>query len=155
MPFIEGDIFDKSILESTPPLDEIPQTPMPSLNSSTSFNPLRGHISVIFTSSFFHLFSEARQLRLAKALAGLLSPIPGSVIFGSQVGSEIKGFKSSSRGSSLFCHSPESWEEVWAKVYKNGKVKVEARLKPIDSDDFAMLEQGHGYSMLVWSVTRL
>jgi len=156
VPFIWGDVFDASTLEPVAPFYDSPKTPMPPLSSLTSLNPLRGHISVIHASSLFHLFSEERQLQLARSLAGLLSPEPGSVMFGSQIGRSVKGFKQSSNGGKMFCHSPESWKELWVdQVFEQGKVEVEVLLKPIDRTDFAMLVETSDIFILVWSLTRL
>ena len=88
---------------------------------------------VIHTSSFFHLFSEEQQLELAQKMAGLLSPVPGSTIFGMHAGLAEKGFsKEGNRrtGGPLFCHSPDSWKELWnGGIFKKGTVKVEATLQ--------------------------
>jgi len=40
----------------------------------------------MYASLLFHLFSEEKQLHLLRALAGLLSPEPGSMIFGLHIG---------------------------------------------------------------------
>ena len=156
VPFVGGDVFDPSILEPVAPYKETPQAPIPALSSLTSLNPLRGHVSVIHASSFFHLFSETRQLQLARALAGLLSPEPGSVMFGSQIGSPVKGLKQSSNGGRMFCHSPESWRELWVgPVFKQDNVEVEILLKPIDRNYFGMLVETPEVAVLIWSVTRV
>jgi len=56
----------------------------------------------------------------------------------------------------MFCHSPESWKELWVdQVFEQGKVEVEVLLKPIDRTDFAMLVVTSDVFILVWSVTRL
>ena len=65
--------------------------PRPDLASLTSLSQLRGHVSAIHVANVFHLFSEAGQLRLARALAGLLSPLPGSIIAGWHSGAKEKG----------------------------------------------------------------
>ena len=73
VPFVAGDAFDAAHLEIVPPL---PTAEAATLTTSaspllglTSLNPLRGHVSAIHASSFFHLFGEAEQLHLARALA--------------------------------------------------------------------------------------
>lgn len=153
MTFVQGDIFDPLTLELAPPLNDAPNTSQPALQSLVSLNPLRGHVSVIYTSSFFHGFYEEKQLKLARALAGLLSPEPGSIIFGSHVGSFEKGNRSNPVGKSMFCHSPESWIELWdGEVFEKGKVRAEAFLEIVDpgqDETFGQIE------LLIWSVTRL
>ncbi|OBZ78831.1 hypothetical protein A0H81_00364 [Grifola frondosa] len=134
VPFVAGDAFNPDHLEIVPPFYSPPHTPVPKLSELTSLNPLRGHVSAIHASSFFHLFDEAKQLHLAKALAGLLSPEPGSIILGAHGGRPEKGYRvealgSNWRGVQMFCHSPESWIELWEEqVFKKGTVKVEAKL---------------------------
>jgi hypothetical protein len=128
----------------------------PDLRSLTSLNPLRGQVSAIHASCFFHLFSEEKQLHLARALSGLLSPEPGSMIFGLHLGLAEKGFASVTTHP-VFCHSPESWAQVWDDlVFEKGMVKVQAKLVHIERKSFendeASMQQ---VSLLVWSITRL
>ncbi|KAI0707592.1 hypothetical protein C8Q76DRAFT_799936 [Earliella scabrosa] len=162
VPFIRGDVFNPVHLEIMPPCSSAPDQPIPRLSSLTSLNPLRGHISVIHASAFFHLFSEEKQFHLAQALAGLLSPRPGSMIIGSHGGRPHKGLRTevnlhNSHGATMFCHSPDSWVELWdGQVFEKGTVKVDVDLKEDDRKDLSHL----GYSdikfyVLVWSVTRL
>jgi len=155
VPFVEGDVFDPSVLELVPPFYDAPNTPRPTLSSLTSLNPLHGHVSVIYTASFFHLFNEERQLKLAQALAGLLSSEPGSVIFGSHLGKSVKGFVEGTYGA-MFYHSPDSWQELWdGEVFEKGKVRVEVLLKTIPQDNPESKSQFDRGELLVWSVTRL
>ncbi|KAF8905736.1 hypothetical protein CPB84DRAFT_1835288 [Gymnopilus junonius] len=90
-----------------------------SLNTLTSLTPLRHRISAIHASAFFHLFSEERQLVLAKRLAVLLLPKSGSIIFGQHVVMPVKGIRTESgipqSDYSMFCHSPESWRTLWVE----------------------------------------
>ena len=125
--FVGGDIFDENIFKAGPVLDAgvVAESPRPELASLKSLTPLNGHVTVIHTSSFFHLFSEEQQLELAQKMAGLLSPVPGSTIFGMHAGLAEKGFsKEGNRrtGGPLFCHSPDSWKELWdGGIFKKGK----------------------------------
>ena len=109
------------------------------------------------------IVSIEKQLELAKALAGLLSPEPGSLILGAHGGRPEKGERieyrrPNSHGNRMFCHSPESWIEIWdGQVFRKGTVKVDARLVEVerrDLDQLALAEQAKFY-LLVWSVTRL
>ena len=111
-------------------------------------------------SSLFHFFNEEKQLHLARALAGLLSPEPGSMIFGSHITApEGKGFEPSimHEDNRMWGHSPESWTELWdGLVFEKGVVKVQTNLfywekrnmQP-DAPKDAMI------TILVWLVTRL
>ncbi|PCH33460.1 hypothetical protein WOLCODRAFT_135149 [Wolfiporia cocos MD-104 SS10] len=159
--FIPGDALSPEFLEPVPPFYAPPTSPVPDLSSLTTLTPLHGHISAIHASSFFHLFDEATQLRLAKAVAGLLSPEPGSVIFGGHGGLPEKGFRDKTRltsnGQPMFCHSPQTWIELWdGEVFQKGTVKMNAVLVETPTEKHLVKYlQGDSWYHLVWSVTRL
>ncbi|KAI0639003.1 hypothetical protein C8Q77DRAFT_23265 [Trametes polyzona] len=165
VPFVPGDAFDPAHLEPVEPFYSPPDTPVPQLATLTSLNPLRGHVSAIHASAFFHLFDEDQQLYLARALGGLLSPEPGSMILGVHGGRKEKGFRIETglnsvwRDGPMFCHSPESWTELWdGQVFKKGTVKVDAFLHETERKDLVGMPgavPGAKYYVLVWSVTRL
>ncbi|KAI0735566.1 hypothetical protein C8Q76DRAFT_765975 [Earliella scabrosa] len=161
VPFVAGDVFDPAHLETVPPFYAPPETPVPQLTTLTSLNPLRGHVSAIHASLFFHLFDEEKQLQLARALAGLLSPEPGSMIVGAHGGRPEKGFRvealrPKSDGGQMFCHCPESWVELWdGQVFKKGTVKASAFLHEIERKDLLPSSPDAKFYLLVWSVIRL
>ncbi|KAG2055200.1 hypothetical protein BDR06DRAFT_1020442 [Suillus hirtellus] len=150
--FLPGDVFDPAFLSITAPTDDVSPAPPIDLSALKSLNPLHGRISVINAISFFHLFSEKKQFLVAKALAGLLSAQPGSVICGYHVGSLEKGIVNNSLPGSeygLFAHSPETWSSLWdGEVFKKGSVKVETELVEIATRDVQ-------FFMMKWSVVRL
>ena len=161
--FVAGDIFDSKHLDVVPPLASAHEStgpskdPIPDLRSLTSLNALRGRVFAIHASSFFHLFDQAKQLYIAHALAGLLSPEPGSVIFGMHLGKSEKGFLESTerRDYQIFCHSPESWTQLWdGLVFGKGMVNVQAKLVQVERKEPDM-PQTTTVPLLVWSVTRL
>ncbi|KAI9059638.1 hypothetical protein FKP32DRAFT_1596194 [Trametes sanguinea] len=166
VPFIPGDAFDPAHLEPVSPFYSPPDTPRPQLETLTSLNPLRGYVSAIHASAFFHLFDEDQQFKLAQALAGLLSPEPGSMLLGAHGGRQDKGYRTETGarprahgGGSMFCHSPESWTELWdGQIFKKGTVRVEAFLQETQRDDLKNVPgvaPGAKFYLLVWSVTRL
>ncbi|KIJ66722.1 hypothetical protein HYDPIDRAFT_85606 [Hydnomerulius pinastri MD-312] len=150
--FVSGDAFDPDTLDIVPPFNEPPSTQIPDLTTLTSLNPLAGHCSVIHASKFFHLFTEDNQLRLARALAGLLSPEPGSILCGGHVANWEKGVIEVEIGGEvyvMFCHSPESWVAIWdGGVFDKGKVKVDTAMKEYETDEGV-------YWYLQWAMTRL
>lgn len=158
--FLAGDALDPAFLEPVAPATAPPEGPAPPLGSLTRLTPLHGQVSAIHISSVFHLFFEPQQLQLARALAGLLSPLPGSVIFGSHVGRRVKGFREEalcSGGHHMFCHSPESWVAMWEEVFPADTIRVQVLLRPRNS---GMPDEGEGNSsvehgVLVWSVIRV
>ncbi|TFY73288.1 hypothetical protein EWM64_g10724 [Hericium alpestre] len=159
VPFIAGDVFDHANLEPVPVFTAAspPTTPRPVLKDLTSLNPLRGHLSAIHASAFFHLFQEDKQLELARALACLLSPEPGSMIFGQHGGLPEKGFRVTPIADrKMFCHSPDSWKELWdGVVFEKGTVKVEAEIVPASREELGGLYPNIKFWWLNWSVTRL
>lgn len=150
--FVSGDALDPEMLSVAPVVRGSRLGSPPDLSTLTSLNPLHGHCSVIHTSYFLHLFSEEQQLHLARALAGLLSPEPGSTICGFQSGRKEKGNVPMAFGSSelpLFSHSPQSWIESWdGTVFEKGEVEVNANVREV----FLM---GQRLNVLAWSVKRL
>ena len=160
VPFLPGDAFDDAFLALGPIATTAPTTPPPELASLKTLTPLHGRLSAIHASAFFHLFSEEKQLELARRLAALLSPEPGSVIMGMhgarpEKGLRVEAVRANSHGIRMFCHSPESWAELWERdVFGEGQVKVEARLVEVVRDDLLAVEAAKFYFML-WSVTRL
>ncbi|KAH7889087.1 hypothetical protein F5I97DRAFT_1803283 [Phlebopus sp. FC_14] len=151
--FIPGDIFDPAMLSIVEPFKAAPSVQEePKLTSLTSLNPLQGRTSVIHAANFFHLFSEAKQWHLARGLAGLLSPEPGSIICGSHWGLHEKGTMLERLFGSnveMFCHSPESWRELWEEtVFSKGQVKVDTMLIEHNME-------GYKFWYMGWSVKRL
>lgn len=154
--FVEGDVFDSAIISPRAPFkatEALP--PRPDLKSLISLTHLQGHISAIYAGSFFHLFDEQKQLQVARQLGSLLSPLPGSSIFGGHVGApvtEIKTFPNSD--FKMFCHSPESWNDVWRQVFEKGDIHVDTRLIALSYKSVELAEPVDAY-WLSWSITRL
>ena len=164
MPFLGGDAFSVDFLAPSPPFYSPPPTPRPSasdLKAAGTLTPLLGHLSAIHASSFFHLFNEEQQAALAHKVAALLSPEPGSVIFGRHGGRSKKGLRAEVatglwRTEPMWCHDAESWTALWdGEVFEKGTVKVEAILTEGHSRRHGIAEDGGVPGALVWSVTRL
>ena len=161
--FIPGDAFDPNFI--APPYDpfasieEVPDfsRPLPSLRDLTSLKQLRGRIDAIHASSFFHLFPEEKQRELALITASLLSPEPGSVIFGQHVSKPEKGFRDEAGETyKMFCHSPESWKDLWESVFKEkGDIIVDATLQEVRRVDLLPKnDQNSKFWAMNWSITR-
>ncbi len=155
--FLAGDILDSSIIAPRDPFYTTPDASRPSLLVLSSLTPLQGHVSAIHASAFFHLFEEETQLQIARRLATLLSPAPGSVIFGSHGALPTKGQRHehmSGMTTTMFCHSPQSWQELWdGQVFAKGTVRVEVDLQMSNRSDLALKETP--FYWLVWSITRI
>ena len=156
VPFLGGDAFDPTFLSIAKPVYDAPATPPPDLASLTTLNQLRGHVSAISICAVFHCFdTEEAQIHLARAIASLLSPQPGSMIIGFQAarpeneaGTVIQE-TSDGKELRMFYFSPSRWTELWdGGIFEKGTVKVEAKLAPYTF-------RGNNIDYLVWCVTRL
>lgn len=158
VPFISGDIFDPAFLEATPPVYAPPSTPKPPrLSDVKTLTELRGLVSAISVCAVFHVFSKAQeQLQLARAIASLLSPEPGSIIVGLQSGLREAGMRKGDTFD-MFCHSPESWTELWdGQVFKKGTVKVDAHLvERLRREVRDGVVANYNVTRLEWAITRL
>ncbi|TFK75136.1 hypothetical protein BDN72DRAFT_559671 [Pluteus cervinus] len=154
--FISGNAFDSTFISPHPVFTSSspPTNPRPSsLGDVTALTQLQGHISAIHASSFFHLFDEANQFELAERVASLLSPLPGSILFGSHAGIPVAGIRQHPFGVGMFCHSPESWTELWdGKIFEKGTVDVQTKLVEYQRPGQVGSDKSHTMS---WSVTRL
>ena len=168
--FIGGDIFDPAILAPRSAfidgadINVVNSEPVPLLRDLTSLTPLQGKVSVVHASSFFHLFSEKEQLELARRVASLLLPKPGSIVLGGHVALPKKGIrKDSSRPNwSMFCHSPESWRDMWLEVFNNGdgrgkqRIQIESGLvRPPKNGPYGALMKDDDLQFMYWSVVRI
>ncbi|KAI0806647.1 hypothetical protein C8Q74DRAFT_1312763 [Fomes fomentarius] len=160
VPFISGNIFDPAFLEPTPPFYVPPSCPKPSkLSDVKTLTELRGHVSAISICAVFHVFkTEDEQLQLARAIASLLSPEPGSMIIGLHSGLRDAGLRMRDAAEvPVYCHSPESWTELWdGQVFGKGTVKVDARLleRPRRHVQGGVISHS-SRTILEWTVTRL
>ena len=163
VPFIGGDVLDPAFLQPIPPLHAPLTTPSPALSEVTTLTALQGRISAIHASSLFHLFDEGKQRALARALAGLLAPHPGAMIFGSHVSAPENGSMvvfaptpgSGNKEMSMFCYSPESWRELWLSIFEPSKIEVDARLEDITPRSPDGKEPERRWYFLVWCVKRV
>ncbi|KAL4080971.1 hypothetical protein J3A83DRAFT_4398005 [Scleroderma citrinum] len=114
-----------------PPTRGPAQNSLPDLLSLTSLSPLHGHCSVITASVFFQLFTE-EQVHLARALAGLLSPEPGSLICSVNMGAKVKGlvhYNTTGKDFNLFPHLEELWDGT---VFEKGEIDVWAKYGEVE-----------------------
>lgn len=130
VPFVQGSVFDPQHIAPRPQYYTPPSMPRPDLTSLTSLTPLQGHVSAIHVSAFFHLFGKEQQVAAAHALASLLSPEPGSMIFGTHSTLEVSGISKLTQFThNIYCFNPEDWRMLWEEeVFERGSVKVEAAL---------------------------
>ena len=153
--FLAGDVFDDAYLSLTAPVQSRSPSPIASVSSLTE---LRGHISTIYASFLFHLFDEETQFELGKRLAALLDPRPGSIIFGSHSAAPVQS-QWSDPFTKMFCHSPESWRQMWEEqIFEKGQVKVNTTLEELSVTAEGRVVPVGGETklyLLAWSVERL
>ncbi|KAG2128084.1 hypothetical protein BD769DRAFT_1387555 [Suillus cothurnatus] len=162
---LPGDAFDPEFLSIVAPSYDVSPAPAIDLSLLKSLNPLHGRISAINAIAFFHLFNEEKQLHVARALAGLLSAQPGSVICGFDTGSLKKGIVTANLTGieyQTFSHSPETWSSLWdGDVFKKGTVKVETEMMELSIlnkqhlmmrwwTEHVDVERSHGPGALGW-----
>lgn len=85
--FFPADIFALPVSHLTPSTSE--DTSSPQADSPLEVYRIRA--THIYTGLFFHLFDEPTQKEVARRLAVLLIPQPGSIIFGSHAGNDPAG----------------------------------------------------------------
>jgi hypothetical protein len=166
VPFIAGNVLDSGFLKEHKPYTSTRAPPSleKPLTKVETLDELRGNVSAIFAGAFFHVFDEEGQAEVARRLAGLLSPKKGSMLLGEHGGRSKKGIfapngpgTEGGKGFKMFCHSPESWKELWEGILGKENVEVNATLKkalggPTFFDTFP--GNTNQYYLLVWSVTR-
>lgn len=168
--FIQGDILDPTFTSPS----SLPSSPFPSTPKSPTSLP-SNTFTLIHASYLFHLFPEATQRTLAHILLSLLAPTQGSMILGTHIGRRVRGTRVAKRApapgcgvASLFCHSVESWREMWGSVINGdgkgggeedeggdgkGEVEVEVRLVE-DRPDLADEDPTTPFLLLQWAVIR-
>ncbi|EGN92922.1 hypothetical protein SERLA73DRAFT_190280 [Serpula lacrymans var. lacrymans S7.3] len=152
--FIQEDIteLDPKALESMPSPDN-------TLAAPNTLSDLHQRCSVIHISYVFHFFSKEQQYNLACTLASLLSPKPGSIIFGAQVGLAEAGERTSAMGYKTFGQCPLSWKELWVGeggVFSADAAECEAKLfEPEPKDAITPNPIDKKPYLLKWSVKRL
>ncbi|KAJ1306497.1 hypothetical protein OPQ81_007499 [Rhizoctonia solani] len=155
VPFLQGDIFSAQLLD----LESTGSSKRPKLSELKSLTELQGHVSIIHASAFFHLFSEDDQRKLAKRCIALLNTEPGSIIFGSHNGAPEPGIYTDLGGPShrMFCHSPDSWRELWTELFGERKVNVVATLEENEAGMKLVgpAPPGKKKYAMIWSVTVL
>lgn len=83
------------------------------------------------------------------------------MIFGAHCGLPEKGVRTETMSPNtppipIFCHSPESWIELWSEVFGVGKVEVKSELKELPPDVIGFKPANDvPYWYMFWSVTRV
>lgn len=157
VPFIQGSVFDAALIAPSPAFYQ--DTPPPGarptdLTSLTSLTPLQGHISAIHVSAFFHLFGREQQVAAAHALASLLNPERGAMLFGIHSSRTTSGERVNPiRNVKIYDFNPEDWVNLWdGTVFKKGTVIVDVELHDRERPRAAAAVDT---KLMVWSVKRV
>lgn len=148
--FIQGDIFDDPHLDPNAEVQAFPA----SLDTLRNLTPLAGHVSAIYASSLFHLFTEEQQTTLARRLSALIKPQAGSVLFGLHIAAERCGtinWRRREYTMTAYCHSPESWAALWHAVCSERGFRVEVKATLLKTTrDFQIV--GENGCFMEWQV---
>jgi hypothetical protein len=109
---------------------------LPDVRMLRTLSPLKGHVTTVTLTMVFHLFDLDCQTLLAHRIAQILSPTPGSMIIGRQMGS-INPREISLQGNPHYVHNTDSWERMWSEVYPRGAVEHLAVLVDLSPDIIA------------------
>ncbi|KAG8994877.1 hypothetical protein FRB94_009626 [Tulasnella sp. JGI-2019a] len=84
---------------------------------SSPYTTIDGKIDIVYTGSFFHLFTWDNQIKVAKRIVQVLRPQKGSMVLGRQSGSLIAG-ESTRRGGTqqVYRHDSTSFARMWKQV---------------------------------------
>lgn len=149
--FVEADFFDQRYLST----HSAPSATRPDLRTIRTLTPLKGHATILTLQMVFHLFDQRGQYELAHRLAQMLSPAPGSLIVGRQMG-DLTPRTLMLGPNPHFLHTPQSWEKMWAAIFPPGTVEFRTALVElpahIKSGSVGMLGISH---FLTWSIRRL
>lgn len=95
--FLADDAFNVGTTLATAPSESESPAAVIDMETVSKLDDLAGRVSFIYTSSFFHLFDEAKQKELAKRMVRLWTREPGAIIFGRHQALEQAGNLSKGR----------------------------------------------------------
>jgi hypothetical protein len=85
---------------------------------------IAGKMDMVYTGSFFHLFSWDQQIDVAKQIVKLLRPQPGSLVLGRQIGNKKAGnYPRRSNDGFRFRHDESTMVKMWEEVGQATGVK--------------------------------
>lgn len=83
----------------------------------TRLNALRGKVTIIHASSFFHLFNRVQQLGIGKRLVSFIKPgTTNALVFGRQMGTRKPGSARGHTRSAAFLHNESSFQKLWDEI---------------------------------------
>lgn len=126
-----------------------------------TLNELRGQVSAIYVTSFFHLFPAKGQRYIATLLSKLLSRNKGAIIFGYHLANTDEDGEGWIRAwPKLWGHCPSSWKAMWESVLEGeeGEFEIRARTREITRAEAPVKEDGKKVEkgqMMGWWVRRI
>ncbi|KAH7319698.1 hypothetical protein B0I35DRAFT_217887 [Stachybotrys elegans] len=122
----------------------------------TRFTTLRGKITMVHATSFFHLFNWVQQLYIGKRIVGFLKPgTRNAVIFGRQMGT-TKPSDSAVRSAAPYLHDGLSFQRLWDEIGRMTRTKWLVQLTALDEpvDDLAGVLPQHTapYSFAIYQL---
>lgn len=112
----------------------------------------RGKFDMVYAGSFFHLWGLEDQIKVSKAVAGLLRPEKGSMILGRQIGA-VEPTEQNFPTGIMYRHNVESFQKMWKEIGDDigATFTVEARLKSLDERHYNWQREG---TRRLWFVIR-
>ncbi|PHH86623.1 hypothetical protein CDD83_9978 [Cordyceps sp. RAO-2017] len=110
----------------------------------TRLDKLRGKVTIIYASSFFHLFTWTQQLYIGKRLVSFLKPhIRNALIYGRQVGTTRPG-ESSAGMASAYLHDRDSFQRLWDEIGRLTKTRWKVEMEVVGEATYLLqrLERG-------------
>lgn len=107
-------------------------------DQSTLFSEFTGRLDIILASNFFHLWEWDKQIDAAKQTVKLLTDRPGSMIFGTQLGSRpARNLVWSHVNRMVFVQSAATWKQLWSIVSKDTGIQLEVEVTERTFQDLA------------------
>ncbi|KAG5982427.1 hypothetical protein E4U55_001905 [Claviceps digitariae] len=91
---------------------------------------LLGKVTIIYASSFFHLFNWTQQLCVGQRLVGFLKEgTKNALIYGRQIGTTNPGYPA---GGNAYLHDKNSFQRLWREIGDLTKTNWVVELEPAD-----------------------
>jgi SAM-dependent methyltransferase len=117
-------------------------------SDSSAFFEAKGNFDIVFASMVYHLWGWDDQIKACVETIKLLRPVPGSVLFGWQLGAtpagEIERMNSmAKRHKMMYQHDEESWRRMWKEIENQTGTKWDVEVRSVVTPE---LKGRHGVS---------
>ncbi|KIW00033.1 uncharacterized protein PV09_08385 [Verruconis gallopava] len=133
-----------------------------------AYKDVAGHFDLVYASMFYHLWDWDGQVKAFIQTIKLLKPVPGSMIFGFQLGATPAGEvqrkragKESLKQMYTYQHDEESWRAMWREIETKTSTKWDVDVKGIVTPEIeerrgiVPTREGSSIIGVVFTMTRL